>query len=431
MESITLLISVVGALLVFVLRHQFAFLVYVGVALFYPKYLVFDVGTLDVSAIRVLGMALLLRCLLSKRLRNRFVWNGLDKWVTVSVLTYLVVSCLTIPLSEALEGQAGLLNDTWIAYIATRLCIKEQKEFSLAAKGIGVLLVPLALLGLAEAFTSWQPYLPLTRHCPWRPEIRVTEPRSGLNRAVGPFGHPILFGCCFAMFFPLIYWLRREAGAYRFLVYILCSIIILGALSSMSGGSWGMLGAVLVFLAFESKPLWVKPVLKLLLIQCVGIALVANRPVYYIIFSYLNPVGGAWWHRAKLIDCAIASFGEWYLLGYKGEDPGWGQYLGMRHTDVTNQFILNGVRYGIVGILVLCVVLVVSYKALVRAYRRSNSVKVKSACWALGCSLSGVIISWTTTAYFSQMLTLFYVCMAMIGSVSAWCPQGFRAAEAG
>ncbi|GAG42895.1 unnamed protein product, partial [marine sediment metagenome] len=214
---------------------------------------------------------------------------------------------------------------------------------------------------------GWQPYLPFTQYCPWRPETLLIEPRTGFNRAIGPFGHPIMFGACFAMFLPLVYSLRHEKN-WRNLAYILSGAAIIGALSSMSGGPFSMMMVAVFCLALEKCKHWVKPLLIFFVISCIGTEIISNRPFYHVVLSRLNPIGGAWWHRARLIDLAIENIDEWWLAGYGGQDPGWGQFLGSSHTDVTNQFVLHGVQYGMLGVVALCVVLASVFSNLNRLH---------------------------------------------------------------
>ena len=130
-------------------------------------------------------------------------------------------------------------------------------------------------------------------------------------------------------------------------------------------------------------------------------------------------LGGAGWHRAMLIDVAIKHFDEWWLAGYGGKNPGWGYYFGMgSKTDVTNEFILAGVNYGIAGIIVLCGVLVVAFRGLISAFRKVAHPAMKSLYWSLGTVLFSVAITWMSVSFFGQLMPLFYCVLGIIGSMS-------------
>jgi len=144
----------------------------------------------------------------------------------------------------------------------------------------------------------------------------------------------------------------------------------------------------------------------------------SNRTFYHVVASWANPLGGAGWHRAKLIDLAIEHFDEWWKVGYGDKDPGWGPALGMDHTDVTNEFVLNGIRYGILGIIVLLLVLAAAFRGIISTYERVPHKFDKSLCWAFGSMLFSVVVAWMSVSFFGQLITLFYSVLGMIGSIS-------------
>jgi len=186
----------------------------------------------------------------------------------------------------------------------------------------------------------------------------------------------------------------------------------------MSSGPIMMVVSIILFLVMERFRQWVKPLLGLSVVMCVLIEVISNRHFYHVILSYSNPIGGSWWHRAKLIDCAVEHFGEWFLAGYRGKDPGWGAYLGSDHTDVTNEFILAGVKYGILGVIALCSVLVVIFSNLIRLYHSAADLQSKSLIWAFGSSIAATVVVFMSVSFFGQMITLLYFVFGMIGSAT-------------
>ena len=153
------------------------------------------------------------------------------------------------------------------------------------------------------------------------------------------------------MFLPLIWALRHQRGDWANLAKLFSAIAILGALSSMSSGPWGMLMVVLLCMALEKYRHRLKAVLIGFVICCISIQVISNRPFYHPLLEFGNLGKGAWYQRAKLIDVAVERFDEWWLAGYGGEDPGWGPALGMAHTDMNNEFLLKGVQYGMLRVL--------------------------------------------------------------------------------
>jgi len=420
MQGTTLAVAILGSLLVLLLKPPYALAAYLATLIWYPDYLRITIGTVGISAGRIVVIVLLVRCLCDSRLREKFVWSRLDTWITVSMPVYVGIYCLTVPFGQAIANRGGFLMDTYFAYLAARLCIFDGLAMTKTIKSVAVILVPFAILGVFEAVSGQCVYRPLLQYCPWRTEFPTYEPRWGFTRAWGSFGHPILFGDCFVIFLPLIWELRHQKGNWGKLAYPLCGMAAIGAFSSMSSGSWSMLIAAISCLAMEKYKRWVKPILISALLLCIMIGIVSNRPFYNVLAEKLNFGGGDWWQRTALIDCAIEDIGKWCWVGYGDRDPGWGAKMGTQFTDVNNEFIMAGVQYGMLGVIVLCVVLITAFRGLIRAWKLSSDVKLRSMYWSMGSILFAVIIAWMGVSFFGQMPSIFYSVLGMIGAFSGF-----------
>lgn len=418
MQGTTLAIGVLGSILVLLLRPAYALATYFAVLVWYPDYLRVSIGTIDISAGRIVITILLLRCLLNDRLRCKFVWSRLDTWVTLSMLVYVMMYCITRPLQESLENRSGFLMDTWFVYLAVRLIVTDKTVLTSFIKGVSIVLAGLAVLGAAESITGQYYFLGLKRFRVWNTPVgdMIMERRFGFGRANGPFSHSIMFGSCFVMFLPLIWTLRRQRGGWGTLAYPLSAIAVLGVISSMSSGPWGMLMVVILCMALEKYSRRLKAVLVWFVILCISIEVVSNRPFYHVLLEFSNLGKGDWYQRAKLIDSGIKTIDEWWLAGYGGKDPGWGAATGMAVTDCNNEFLLKGVQYGMLGVIALAGTLAMAFRGLVRAFKETTDKELRSLYWAMGCALVGVIVIWQGVSFFGQPTMLFYCLLGTIGS---------------
>lgn len=419
MQGVTLTVAIFGSILVLVLRPAYALAAYVAALVWYPAYLRISIGTIDISVGRIVVTVLLVRCLCDSNIRRQFVWSRLDTIVTLSMAVYVGIYCITYPLQQAIENRGGFLMNTWFTYIAVRLIATHKETVISFVKAISIALATLAILGVIESVTHWRPFLPLIRFRPWGTPIEDFQRlvRWGLARAFGPFTHSIMFGECFVMFLPLIWTLRHQRGYWGNLAYLLFGIAILGALSSMSSGPWVALTVMIFCITMERFKRWAKPVFISLVFSCILIGIASNRPFYHVLASYANPVGGEWWQRVKLIDAAMEHIGEWWLAGYGGKDPGWGElYFHANATDMNNEFLLAGVLYGILGIAALCGVLIQAFRDLAHANNQTMDIELKSLYWSLGSVLCTIIIAWMGVSFFGQMPALFYCILGIIGS---------------
>jgi len=424
MQNTTLIIGILGSILVVLLPPGLALAAYFGVLIWYPDYLRVSIGTIDISAGRIVITVLLLRCLLNGQLRDRFVWSRLDTWVAFSTAVYIGMYFITRPLTGlVIENRSGFLMDTLLVYLAARLCTPDRAALVAMIKSISLILVPLAMLGVIEAVGGSYWYRSLHQYCPWRSDIPEIQRRWGLTRAQGPFSHPIMFGSCFVMFLPLIWALRHQRGYWAKLAYLLSAAGVIGAMSSMSSGPWGMLMVVIFCMAMERYSHRVKSVLALFVLMCVFVGIVSNRPFYHKLLEVGNLGKGDWYQRAKLIDSAVETFDQWWLAGYGGKDPGWGAASGMAFTDCNNEFLLKGVQYGMLGVIALAGTLVIAYRGLVRAFKETSDKELRSLYWAMGCALTGVIVIWQGVSFFGQSVALFHCLLGIIGSSFALTRQ--------
>ena len=420
MQAVTLTIGILGVILVLSLRPGRALAAYFAVLVWYPDYLRVSIGTIDISVGRIAVVALLLRCLFSDRLRRKFVWSRLDTWVIFSMAVYVGMYFITRPLTGlVIENRGGFLVDTSFSYFAARLILTDKKALTSFIKAISVILAALAVLGVAEAVTHQYFFLALKRFRVWDTplgEFVMAERRFGFTRANGPFSHSIMFGSCFVMFLPLIWALRRERGYWMSLAYPVSAIVILGAMSSMSSGPWGMLIVVILCMALEKYSHRLKAVLVLFVMFCVSVQIISNRPFYHVLLQFGNLGKGVWYQRAKLIDGAIEDIDRWWVAGTYGEDPGWGAAAGMSYTDMNNEFLLKGVRYGMLGVIALAGTLAIAFRGLVRAFKETTDKGLRSLYWAMGCALVGIIVIWQGVSFFGQSVALFHCLLGMIGS---------------
>ncbi|MBN2137849.1 MAG: O-antigen ligase family protein [Sedimentisphaerales bacterium] len=425
MQGVTLLIGVMGSIMALSLSPVYALVAYVGTLIWYPDYLRVSIGTIDISVGRIVVAVLLMRCLLDSKISKTFVWSRFDKLVTLSMAIYVVTYCAANPSSQAIENRGGFLIDTWFSYMAARMILKDKAALVSFVKGVSIVLVPLAILGVIEAVTSWQPFYQLIRFRTWRQTSEViTRNRMGFTRAIGPFSHFIMFGGFFCMFLPLVWALRRQRGDWKKLAYICSVSAVLGALSSMSSVSWGMLIVVVLCLYLERYKRWLKVVLISLALLCLMAEIGSNRPLYHVVMEVINLAKGDWYQRARLIDVAIDHFDEWWLAGYGGNDPGWGQmYFYADFTDVNNEFILAGINHGIVGVIALFSVFVMAFRGLVRAFKKTKDKQMQAFYWSLGSALVGMLALSQGVSFFGQMNALFYCLLAIVGASTTFPEQ--------
>lgn len=146
----------------------------------------------------------------------------------------------------------------------------------------------------------------------------------------------------------------------------------------------------------------------------IALHLVMNAPVWHLV-ARTDIVGGSTgWHRFHLIDQCINRFSEWALLGTTSTAH-WGMGLG----DVTNQYVLEGVRGGAITLGLFLLIIAVAFRDVGRTWRGwSHNRPSLIMAWALGVCLFVHCMSFIAVSYFGQIIVVWYLVLAMIASLA-------------
>jgi len=198
---------------------------------------------------------------------------------------------------------------------------------------------------------------------------------------------------------------------------------IITLISSMSSGPWVLIFFGFFCLLMEHMKPFLKPLILLIITGCVFVEVVCNRSFYFVLVSFINPLGGTGWHRAHIFDSLIQDFDRWWLFGYRGLDPEW---TANTWTDVCSMFVMSGVQSGIFGIIGFCGIIICGMRGIVRLYNSSSDPRLRSWAWALGSTLMIVAVASLECGFRGQVQFLFYVILGMIGSSFYSRPKGLE-----
>jgi hypothetical protein len=154
----------------------------------------------------------------------------------------------------------------------------------------------------------------------------------------------------------------------------------------------------------------------------VVIHFVREKPVWHLIGRLSSITGGTGYHRYALIDAAVQHFDEWWLLGVVSTEH-WTRY---NATDITNQYILEGVRGGLATLLAFVALLVLAFRSVGRCLRlcarhpavgRAGRRQTALLAFGLGVALASHSVAFIAVSYFGQLQTIFFMQLAMIPSL--------------
>ena len=294
-------------------------------------------------------------------------------------------------------------------YFLFRILIRSWGDLDQFGKYVSIVLLMIALFFLVE-WATLRNYFSL-----FGPIPEFTELHKGEHRAKGAFAHGLLAGCFAVTLLPLIVvrWWNPRANKLLVIGGALSALAIIVACASstpflaLAAG----IGATFLFPLRANLRLIRWGVFGLL----VFLHIVMKAPVWHLA-ARINIFGGSTgWHRFNLIDKFIANFDDWWLMGtsYTGH---WGGNL----VDVTNAFVLWGLRGGLLGLTLYIVMVTLAFRRVGWLIRRAEGHRVQLVyAWAIGVALFCHMVSHFAISYFAQILLAFYGTLGVVASLSA------------
>jgi hypothetical protein len=395
----TILITVLLAILLFVVPKKYFLLPFILCACFVPadqRVIIFD---LDFTPLRVLVLVGFFRVILRGE-RLTFKWNRFDKLVLVWAICGALIYIIQWTDMRALIYKCGVLFDVIGLYWLFRINISSWGDIKLATKVFAVCSLVLAVLVGLEWATGKNPFAILGRV--------GTVVREGRYRCQASFPHSIMLGLFWATLVPLfIGFARQDKSKLLLWSAVAASIFIAGATAS-STPILTLLIVLIILCAYR----WRKYMVCAgwgLFASLVALHIVMKAPVWHLI-SRIGVVGGSTgWHRYILIDKAISHFGEWMFLGCRSTAHwGWGL------TDLTNQYVIEGVRGGFVTLALFLVMIYMALRILLRLSIQHQEHKQQFLAWCLFVAIIGHCVAFLGVSYFGQIMMWWYMTLAAV-----------------
>jgi hypothetical protein len=349
----------------------------------------------------------------------RLIW--LDKLVIIYFICQLLAGAANIPARQLFENRTGAIFDLVLPYFAVRMIIRDKQQYLMLLKAFVLIAAPLAILGLHESITGYNPVYFLAQYCPWRSssDLRLPNPRSGFYRAFFSSGHPIIFGLFFVVLGPFCAGLLRLVKSGMPLYTVAVLLMAVGVFSSMSSGPW--YGAILaiIFIAFFPWRKYWKLALCAIVLMCLLVEIISNRHFYEVIDRVALNSATAW-YRTRLIEVALfegGMSGHW-LVGYGFADPGWGRNIDSREvTDIVNHYLIILSCFGLTGLIPFLLVLVTAGKKLLEAYLQARTTEDQWLVWCLAASMIGLLGAANSVMLTGQARILLYMLLGLCASI--------------
>lgn len=353
--------------------------------------------SLDFSFLRIVILAALARAAFGGEFRALQI-NKADKlviwWMLWSVIAY---GFLNESLSAAVT-RIGFMVDAVGAYFVGRIYVKSWSDMKKIAIFLGYASIPILIFFLVERSSGRNVF------SVFGGISEYTLVREGKLRCQGPFSHPIMAGLFWASILPwlAVVWIRREVWKPLLtLMFASMTLIILTTASSTPVVAVLLTGVGLMFFPYRGT----LPLLRwLALFGLVAAQVIMEKGAAHLLARVNIVSGSTGWHRYHLIDQAINHLDEWFLVGTLST-----QHWGAGLEDVTNQYILEGVRGGVFGMMLFIAFLVALFQLVGRAIQVSDSNQDRWIYWCAGVGLFAHMFSFLAVSYFGQMIASFFL----------------------
>jgi len=365
------------------------------------------IATLDFSFVRIFILLMLARIFVRKDgqgIRMEKPDFMIRWWVCWGILAYGIL----LGGFSGLITRTGYMLDAAGAYYIGRVYVRSIDDVRRIALMLGLLAIPMMIFFIIERGSG------LNMFSIFGGVPEVTMIRNDRLRCQGPFSHPIMAGVFWASILPWLsaLWFSRSANKLQLGVFIGCVAIIVGNTAS-STPVMAVLFSILGISMFGIRK-------KMGLIRRSGLIIliilhmVMKAPVWHLISRIDLSGGSTGWHRYNLIQQAINHVGEWWLVGGRSTAHwGWGLQ------DITNQYVLEGVRGGLLEMIFFMLFIWRVFVILGQGMDRATSKEELWILWSSGVMVFVHSMNFLAVSYFGQVTSAFFLLIGTCVSVSS------------
>jgi len=385
-------------------------LFFIGILL--PPEMSLTLGGLRLSGYRIVLIALIVPALVTLFSGSRVKPNVFDALVFLHALWAMLALMMWGGVAQGLESGGIYFIECVGAYLMGRLYIRSEEDFTRFATAFVALVVGLLVFTLPEAVTAVHFIRDTSASVFGGPGAPFIEPRMGLERAFGPFDHPILYGVFSAAAFSLAFYVVAQRQILSARGVLVCGGVFLATFISASGGPYSALAVQLVIIGWERvtsgfNGRWLVLIFLFIMLY-VAIDIVSNRSPIHVFVTYLTFSTTSAYNRINIFHYGSQEVARHPIFGLGLGD--WERPVWMSDS-VDNFWLLIAMRYGLpaffflAGLVIALVITVAHRKGLPRRWKNARHG------WAF--TLFGLTVVACTVHLWNALFVLF---MFLIGA---------------
>ncbi|GHA47704.1 hypothetical protein GCM10008927_10780 [Amylibacter ulvae] len=320
----------------------------------------FDIGTLSMTFLRVILLVMIIPLYVRLALGK----YGRVNLVDILFFLYIIWAGLCLQINNpdrAVEFLGSNALDFLGGYMLTRAYIRNREEYIAFQRMLIVMVVCTVPFAIYEAITATAPITEIINKIPGfksHPDFWniINERRMGIMRTQVIFQHPIHYGLFCSTIFALAYVGTKGIYSDTKRIFICCAIglgVVLSVSSAPLLGIAFQCGLIAWALIFRDVPRrWL--ILTTLFVVCyVVVDLLSNRTPIKVLISYLTFSAHSGYWRVLIFEWGVVNVINNPIFGIGLNDwvrPSW-----MHDDSVDNFWLLNAMRYGIPGLILISV----------------------------------------------------------------------------
>lgn len=371
--------------------------------------LILAVGTLRMSAYRIVLLVMVLPCLYAwmrgKAGRVRVADISLLLMWFWSTLSFTVVHGLNV----SIEAGGILFIESVGAYLLGRRYIRNADEFRSTVLMIFWVIVILLPFAVFEAYTGQNLLLLMFSFIGQTVPDVFVEPRWGLRRVQGPFEHPILFGVFCGSMLGLVHYVLGFGRPF-FERCVRTTVVGGTGLLALSSGPLSAMVAQMLLISWDVGLAQIKARWKILATGFAAVVImiesIASRSSPEILMQYFAFNYATAYNRVRIWEYGTLSVANHPLIGIglnEWERPHW-------MSDSMDMFwLLPAVRHGIpAGIFMLLTFFSIFFMLVRKAGldSRTSSYRTGTLITLMGFFISGWMVHYWNATYVLFMFIL-------------------------
>ncbi|MCS7089696.1 MAG: hypothetical protein RMN51_01735 [Verrucomicrobiota bacterium] len=367
----------------------------------------FEIAGLNFPIIRLLLLAGVIRVLVRGE-RPLGGMLGMDKLFLAWAAWALVASVFHEKPGTTFQFHAGMVYNALCVYFLMRCFCWDEDDVYRLVRITAWVLIPVAAEMLYEQLTQTNLFA-MFGGVPDEPAIR-----NGRIRSQGPFAHAILAGTVGAVCIPMMVGLWRRYPMSAKVGLATCGVMVVT--SASSGPLMSVIFSLFALAVWKWRHL-TRQLRWAAVIGYVMLELVMKAPAYYLIARVDLTGSSASYHRAALIEAAIAHLAEWWFAGtdYTRHWMPYGVPWSEDHADITNHYLGQGVKGGVPLMMLFIAILWCGFRYIGQTAQRLRGMDPEREffAWSIGASLFAHAASCVSVAYFDQSILFLYLTLAL------------------